>query len=311
MKKRMLALTAALTLALAGCGPKQQDSKIEIVAAIFPEYDWVRQIVGEDDTVNVTLLIADGVDPHSFQPSVVDMVTVSESDLLIFGGGESDQWLGKLIAESKNEKQRVIQLLPLLGEDARQEEIVDGMQSESDGDELDEHVWLSLSNAARFCQAIADELCALNPGKAADYRANLDSYLTKLNALDAAYRQAVGAAGTDTIVVCDRFPFRYLVEDYGLNYYAAFPGCSAETGASFETVVFLANKVKALNLPALLVTESSDGRLAQTVAESAGRKDIPVLTLNSMQSVSGEEAARTGYLTVMEHNLAVLKQALG
>lgn len=308
MKKKLLIILSTLTLLLAGCGQKQDNQKLQIVAAIFPEYDWVRQIVGEDDSVEVTLLVDDGVDPHSFQPAVSDMVAAANCDLLIYGGGESDQWLEKL--EATNPNRKTIALLPLLGERAHQEEIVEGMEAEAEESELDEHVWLSLRNADAFCQAITEALCELNPDKADAYRANLSAYQQQLSALDAQYQQAVSDAPKDTIVVCDRFPFRYLVEDYNLNYYAAFPGCSAETGASFETVVFLSDKVKELNLSALLVTESSDGRLAKTVAEAAGNENMPVLTLNSMQSVSAEQAKTLRYLSVMTENLSVLQQAL-
>ena len=308
MKKKLLIILSALTLLLAGCGQKQDSQKLQIVAAIFPEYDWVRQIVGEDNSVEVTLLVDDGVDPHSFQPAVSDMVAAANCDLLIYGGGESDQWLEKL--EATNPNRKAIALLPLLGERAHEEEIVEGMEAEAEESELDEHVWLSLRNADAFCQAITEALCDLNPGKADVYRANLSAYQQQLSALDAQYQQVVSEAPKDTIVVCDRFPFRYLVEDYNLNYYAAFPGCSAETGASFETVVFLSDKVKELNLSALLVTESSDGRLAKTVAEAAGSENMPVLTLNSMQSISAEQAKSLSYLSVMTENLSVLQQAL-
>lgn len=308
MKKRLLMILSALILLLAGCGQRKDEQKLQVVAAIFPEYDWVRQIVGKDDSVEITLLVDDGVDPHSFQPSVSDMVTAANCDLLIYGGGESDQWLAKL--EATNPNRKAIALLPLLGERAHEEEIVEGMEAEAEEGEMDEHVWLSLRNADLFCQAITEALCSLNPEKSDVYRTNLSAYQQQLSTLDAQYQDAIANAAKDTIVVCDRFPFRYLVEDYGIQYYAAFPGCSAETGASFETVVFLSDKIKELNLNALLVTEGSDGRLAQTVAQNAGNAAMPVLTLNSMQSVSAEQAKQLDYLSVMTENLAVLQQAL-
>ena len=313
MKKRFFIILSALALLLSGCAQPQSAKKLQVVAAIFPEYDWVRQIVGDDDSVELTLLVDDGVDPHSFQPAVSDMVTAANCDLLIYGGGESDQWLTKL--EATNSNRETLVLLPLLGAQAHREEVVEGMEAHEEGApeddaEMDEHVWLSLRNASLFCQAITDALCRLNPGKADTYRANLAAYQQQLDALDNDYRSAMDASPNHTIVVCDRFPFRYLVEDYGLSYYAAFPGCSAETGASFETVVFLSDKVKELGLNALLVTESSDGRMAKTVAQNAGSADMPVLTLNSMQSVSGESAKSLDYLAEMSENLRVLKQAL-
>ena len=313
MRRKIYALFALVLfgLSLTGCGNQPKKEGISVVAAIFPEYDWARQIIGDCTGVQLHFLVDDGVDPHSFQPSVADMVTVSDCDLLIYGGGESDKWLEDVLAEPANKSIRSIALLPLLGEKAHTEEIVAGMQVGEAEEEADEHVWLSLRNASLFCTAIADQLCEMDPGQAVHYQANLEAYLKKLSELDEAYRQTVQAASKDTIVVCDRFPYRYLTEDYNLHYYAAFPGCSAETGASFETVVFLADRVRELELNALLVTETGDQQLAKTVAENAGRGDMAILTLNSMQSVSAQQAASLDYLSVMEQNRLVLEQALG
>lgn len=308
MKKKWILALCLVLLCLTGCHQEQKKDALSVVAVIFPEYDWARQIIGPDSDIQLHLLVDDGVDPHSFQPTVADMVTVSECDLLIYGGGESDAWLEDAL---KGTEKRTVALLPLLGEKAHQEKIVAGMQVSQPEDETDEHVWLSLPNAALFCTAIAQQLTELDPDHADLYRANLEAYLEKLRNLDEAYRETVQNANQDTIVVCDRFPYRYLTEDYGLNYYAAFPGCSAETGASFETVVFLSDRVQELDLKALIVTETSDGRLAQTVAENTGRSDIAILTLDSMQSVSGQQAENKDYLSTMEANRQVLEQALG
>lgn len=306
----LLLLIAAL-LSLAGCAQPLREQKLTVVTAIFPEYDWVRQLLGPDSRIELRLLVDNGVDPHSFQPTVADMVAVSGCDLLIFGGGESDQWLKEALAEPSNPNMRVLELIPLLGESAHDAEVVAGMQVREVEEETDEHVWLSLGNAALFCTAIAQELSHLDPENAHTYQANLEDYLEKLRALDAAYRETVRAGSRNTILVCDRFPFRYLTEDYDLSYYAAFPGCSAESGASFETVVFLADRVRELELNAVLITEGSDGRLARTVAANSGRENVAVLTLDSMQSVSAEQAAVRDYLSVMEQNRRVLETALG
>lgn len=316
MKKTIaIVLLCLLLVCLTGCSAAPKNDKITVVAAIFPEYDWTRQIIGENSNIELTLLVDDGVDPHSFQPSVGDMVAVANCDLLIYGGGESDGWLADARKDSKKE-QTVLELIPLLGEKAHTEEIVEGMQAEeqeSHGEEeaeTDEHVWLSLRNAAVFCRAIADALCRLDPANKDSYQANLEDYLARLNAQDERYIQTVANARRDTIVVCDRFPFRYLVEDYHLRYYAAFPGCSAECNASFETVIFLAQKVEELGLPAILVTETGDGRIARSVAENAGQESIDILTLDAMQSVSLKDAASRDYLSTMEQNLQVLETAL-
>lgn len=309
MKKTIAMLLCLLLVCLTGCGAAPKNEKITVVAAIFPEYDWVRQIIGENSNIALQLLVDDGVDPHSFQPSVGDMVAVANCDLLIYGGGESDGWLADARKDSKKE-QIVLELIPLLGEKAHTEEIVEGMQAEAEEEETDEHVWLSLRNAAVFCRAITDALCQLDPSGKDSYQANLDDYLAKLDELDRRYQQTVAAACRDTIVVCDRFPFRYLTEDYGLTYYAAFPGCSAECNASFETVIFLSQKVEELGLPAILVTETGDGRIARSVAENAGQQNIGILTLDAMQSVSLKDAASRDYLSTMEQNLQVLETAL-
>ncbi len=307
-KKLILVLVFCLGLgSLTGCAREGKQDALSVVAVIFPEYDWVRQIIGTDSGIQLTLLVDDGVDPHSFQPSVADMVAVEECDLLIYGGGESDAWLEDAL---KGKQKAAVALLPLLGDKAHREEIVAGMQVCDPEDETDEHVWMSLANAALFCTAITRQLSSLAPDRAEIFQANLESYLEELSALDEAYRQTVRGAKRDTILVCDRFPYRYLTEDYGLNYYAAFPGCSAETGASFETVAFLSERAKELNLDTLIITETGDDRQAKPVASNAGREYIAVLTLNSMQSVSGEQGKNTDYLSIMKENLRVLEQAL-
>lgn len=310
MLKRVAVALLAVMLCLSGCSVPPKGHDITVVAAIFPEYDWVRQILGPDSRIQLQLLVDDGVDPHSFQPTVSDMVTVANCDLLIYGGGESDEWLEDVISERPDSDRIVLELLPTLGENAHTAQNVAGMQTREEGEETDEHVWLSLRNAAFFCKAIADALCTLDPQNAQQYQNNLEAYLKKLDELDCAYQQTVKHAQKDTIVVCDRFPFRYLVEDYGLQYYAAFPGCSAESGASFQTVIFLADQVKRLALGTVLTVEGSDGRIARTVAENSGLTNVGIQILDSMQSVSLKDARNRTYLQTMEQNRLVLEAAL-
>lgn len=323
IKKIIALLMAGLIVAMVftACDNNKANSinneKIKIVTTIFPQYDWVKQIVGENsDEVELTLLLNNGVDLHSYQPTADDIIKISTCDMFIFTGGESDKWANDVLAQAKNDKMVVINLLDALGELAKEEELVEGMQQdEHEHDEaeseLDEHVWLSLRNAKSLCSFISNELSKLNPAKASSYKSGAQSYLEKLNALDEEYKAVVKQASRDTLLFCDRFPFRYLVDDYSLNYYAAFAGCSAETQASFETVVFLANKIDELNLKNVMVIESSDQALAKTVIESTNAKNQGILVLNSLQSVTLKEIENGAtYLSIMQENLNVLKLAV-
>ena len=192
------------------------------------------------------------------------------------------------------------------------EDILDELMGHDHGEEKDEHVWLSLKNAKTLVGAIADALQELDPENKDTYAANADAYVKKLSALDADYRAAVAGAAYKTILFGDRFPFRYLVDDYGLSYYAAFAGCSAETEAGFDTITFLAGKVDELGLPCVMTIEGARHKIAETIVQNTAAKNQKVLTMDSMQSTTSKDAANgTTYLSVMEKNLSVLKQALG
>lgn len=326
MKKCIAVFAAFLLLSALLPGPAASaDREISIVTTIFPEYDWVMEILGDEArNAKVTMLLDSGVDLHSYQPNVKDMVTLSSCDLFIYVGGESDGWVHDALAGAVNKDMIVINLLEVLGENAKEELLVEGMEdghweeeAHHDEDEhhehteLDEHVWLSVRNAALFCQAIRDALITLDPEKEALYEANTASYLAKLSALDDAFAAAAEEAAQDTLLFGDRFPFRYLTDDYGLAYYAAFSGCSAETEASFETVIFLANKLDELGLHTIMTLEGSDGKLAQTIANTAKTADVTILSLDSMQSTTKKDVQEGAkYLTIMEKNLHVLEQAL-
>ena len=296
----------------------QEDGSLRIVCTIFPLYDWVREILGDAaDGVELTLLLDNRIDLHNFQPSVDDMIRVSTCDLFVYVGGESDHWADDALKEAVNRDMIVLHLLDELGEAAKVEEIIEGMEAEDedgddeDEDDYDEHVWLSLPNAKAFCIAIADALSKLDPARAGVYEDNLDAYTAKLSALDAEYRAAVGAAAEDTLLFGDRFPFRYLLDDYGLDYFAAFPGCSAETEASFDTIIFLARKMDELDLRNVMVTESADQSIARTIIGNTTKKDQQILVLDAMQSVTSSAVqAGLSYLSVMQNNLEILKEAL-
>lgn len=302
------------SVGIPGTGRVMAQEPVKVVVTIFPACDWVRNLLGENPSgMEVTWLFDNGVDPHSYQPSIDDIMTIASCDLFIYVGGVSDQWVESALAGAVNEEMHVIRLLDVLGENAREEELVEGMQEEEDDDseEFDEHVWLSLKNASLFCDAISDELEKLDPDHAEQYQKNALDYKSRISELDQAYEDMVSGASRRTLLFADRFPFLYLTEDYGLDYYAAFAGCSAETEASFDTIIFLTEKVDELSLPCVLTIEGSDHKLAQTIVQSTSAKDQAILTLDSLQSVTSQdvEAGKT-YLSVMEDNLAVLQEAL-
>ena len=524
--KKTLSLLLCLVLMLgilAGCGKtptannnNADGKKLSIVATIFPAYDWVRQILAEKaDSVELTLLLDNGPDLHSYQPTADDMVKIANCDMFIYVGGESDEWVEDALANATNKNMVAVNLMDVLGDSVKEEEIIEGMEHDLDhhhdhgeseahskevstfeddqvqdrsltdwdgewqsaypyvldgsldegfahkaesgkmtaeeykayyatgyetelktiaingetntitytdvngktcaspykyvgyyiqdwstgtraamyrfealdkasgapvfielndhiiepcqaehfhfrssntgfddiedpesrwptffpaawdaedvleafighdhGDdddhhhedgevEYDEHVWLSLKNAAVLCGEIVRRLSILDADNQEIYAANGMAYIDRLNALDEQYQTALNAAKVKTVLFGDRFPFRYLVDDYGLDYYAAFVGCSAETEASFETIVFLANKVDELGLNTVLTIESGDGKIARTIIENTAAKSAQVLQMDSMQSTTAQSAADgTTYLDIMEKNLVVLKEAL-
>ena len=309
--------------------------RFSIVTTIFPIYDWVRNLLGDKaEDCDITMLLDSGVDLHSYQPTAADILKVSQCDLFIYVGGESDEWVEGVLEQAENKDMLVVNLLEALGDSVKAEEVKEGMEAEHDHDhdheegeaeeaehdhdheeeevEYDEHVWLSVKNAAALCEVIAGKLGEMDAADKAVYDANAAAYIAQLNALDADYQAAADAAAVKTLVFGDRFPFRYLVDDYGLDYYAAFVGCSAESEASFETVVFLAHKIDELGLKAILQIETADGRIADTIRQNTQTQDQTVLTMDSLQSVTaGRLAEGVDYLSVMRDNLAVLKQALG
>ena len=293
------------------------ETKLRIVTTIFPLYDWAVNILGENAPhAEVSMLLDNGVDLHSYQPTVEDILKISDCDLFIYVGGESDAWVDDALKEAVNPDMVVINLMDVLGDFAKEEEIKEGMQEDGkEGDEeeteWDEHVWLSIRNAKLFCETIEQTLETLDPDCTDIYRDNLETYSGELDALDREYEAAVSEAPVKTLLFGDRFPFRYLTDDYGLDYYAAFVGCSAETEASFETILFLAKKVDELALHAVMTIDGSDQKLAQTIVQSTEAKDQDILTMDSMQSVTAKRLAEgADYLSIMKDNLQVLKEAL-
>ncbi len=344
-------------------GDDASQEKIEIVTTIFPIYDWVKSILGdENENVELTLLLDTGVDMHSYEPTTSDMIKILECDLFIYVGGESDTWVDGTLANATNEDMKVISLFDILGDTVKEEESVEGMEEhdhdhdedeectdedhdhdedeectdEDDEDEEctdedhdhdedeectddccdeeaedDEHVWLSLINAETICNAITELLNEIDQDNSSVYTENNENYIAQLQELDAKYQEVVANANQSTLLFGDRFPFRYLVDDYDISYYAAFPGCSAETEASFETITFLAGKLDELELSTVLIIDGSDGSIANTIIASTTAQTQQVLVLDSMQSISASDIdAGTTYLSIMESNLEIITEAL-
>ncbi|MCL2818105.1 MAG: metal ABC transporter substrate-binding protein [Clostridiales bacterium] len=313
----MLLLTAAL---FSGCSENDgyQEDKINIVCTTFPQYDWVRQIIGEEnmDKFHLTFLINNKIDLHNYNPSVKDIVKIKKCEVFIYVGGESDDWVNDVLKDA-NPNMIVINLIEVLGDLVIRDDHDHGHdedEDEHDGDEDehgDEHVWLSLKNAKVICAEIAAMLSEVDPDGAQAYEENFEAYAAKLSALDAAYQAAVDAANVKTLVFADRFPFLYLMEDYGLDHFAAFHGCSTETEASLLTIMTLANEVDRRNLKVVMVTESSDKKLANQIIRNTKNKNQKILVLDAIQSVTSKEIKKgTTYLSIMESNLNVLKEAL-
>ena len=304
----------------------EETKKLSIVTTIFPAYDWVKQVVGDNKNVEISFLIDKGVDLHSYQASAADIAKITDSDLFVYVGGESDDWAEDIIKENPNLK--YINMVDSIGEAALAEELVEGMQDEEEHDhegeehaheegehahedgeeEIDEHVWLSIKNAETIVSAIEAKLAEIDPDNKAEYEKNANDYLAKLDELDKEYKDTLSSIQNKTIIVGDRFPFRYLVNEYGIKYYAAFKGCDAGSEASFETVKFLANKMDELNMSDIFIIDGSKGDLAKTIVDNTKDKNAKVLVLDSMQSTkSGDNAS---YLDIMKKNLEVLKEVL-
>ena len=310
MKRRIkcaaAAILAAFMLLSVGCGAPnvKRSGKINVLCTVFPLYDWARNIAG--NTAEVSLLNENGADMHSYQPTAADIVRLHSCDILIYTGGESEKWVAEVIKQSSNENLKALNLIELLGDRAVNER-EEGTAVRSDGDETDEHIWLSLKNAGILTDKIAEALCAADGENAAVYRKNAGEYSKALKTLDEKYTDALKNAKQKALIFADRFPFRYLTDDYGLDYYAAFPGCSAETEASFETVIFLAKKADE-NGDCIFITETSNGDIANAVNSNTAKKNKKILTLDSMQSVNKKDIKNgMTYISVMEKNLETLE----
>ncbi len=309
-----VALILILALfALSACAPKdaaETKSGISIVSTVFPSYDFARQITAGTDA-NITLLLQPGEEVHSFDPTSQDIIRIQNADLFLYVGGENDTWVNGVLAglDKSVNTFRMMDYVTLY-----EEELVAGMQPESateaagETKEWDEHVWTAPVNAIAIVKAMTEELVSIDPANAKTYQANSDAYVAQLEALDQSFRDVVDASARKTVVFADRFPVRYFVEEFGLSYYAAFPGCSAETEASAATIASLIDHVKSENIPVVFYIEMSNQQMADTVAEATGATPMLFHTCHNVTKAEFESGAT--YLSLMKNNVLALKAAL-
>ena len=303
--KRLIAILLCLCLMLCGCTAQPEkphdETKLQIVCTSFPAYDFAREIAG--DRAELTLLIKPGSEVHSYEPTPKDMIRIQESDLFICNGGESEQWAETLITPKLN----TIHMMDCVD---TVEESADGIYNAEDGEpELDEHVWTSPLNAIKISEEICNALCKLDTDNAEAYKTNFTAYKAQLMALDREFRQVIKNSGKHTLVFADRFPMRYFALEYGLDCYAAFPGCSSETEPSAKTVAYLIDRVREDKIPAVLYMEFSNQKMADVICEDTGCRKLPFYSAHSVSAEQFEQGV--SYLDLMRINLNSLKEALG
>lgn len=316
MKKILALLFAAalLVLGLSSCTAgttTQKSDKLSVVATIFPPFDFARQVGKEK--VDVSILLPPGGESHTYEPTPDDIIKIQNADIFIFTGGENDTWIDEILKNVDTSKMKILRMMDCV--ETVDEETVEGMQgghSESDhqdGDhEPDEHVWTSPKNAMLIARAIETAMAEKDIKNADFYNSNFIEYEKALSELDSGFKTAVESGKRDTVIFGDRFPFRYFADEYGLKYFASFPGCSGESEPSAKTVAFLIEKIKAEKIPIVFHIEFSNHKSADTIAEATGTK---ILQFHSCHNVTKEEMDNgETYISLMEKNLEALKIAL-
>ena len=321
-------LALALAFSLTACtapAEKADGGKLQIVTTLFPYYDFARAIA--QDRADVTLLLSPGREAHSFEPTPLDAVTISEADVFLYNGGEGEYWVESMLDAAGEHIAVASRMMDYV--DALDEEYVEGMQGADDHDhnhdhddhdhesgeehdsdeiEYDEHIWTSPKNAVILCRAVCDAICKADPANEDFYRANCDDYCAQIEALDARFADLCASAPRKLLVFADRFPMLYFCREYGLDYRAAFHGCSGDTEPSLATIKFLIDKVEDENIPVVYTIDFGTKKVAAVVSECTG---AAIETLYSMQTVSRADFdAGETYLTLMERNFEALRKGL-
>ena len=291
-------------LLLSGCKSNKSNSLV-IVTTNFVGYDFARAVVGDED-VEIKMLLKPGMDAHQYEPTPKDIKSINDADIFIYVGGESEEWVSDILEDLDSDETKVIKMMDSVN--LKEEEIKEGMKEEEEETEYDEHVWTSPKNAILIVKEIEDKLSSIDEDNEEAYEENAENYISKLNKIDEEIREVVSNSKRKVLIFGDRFPLRYFVDEYGLDYYAAFPGCSSDTEASAKTISFLIDKVKKEKVPAVLKIELSSGKIADTIASETG---VSVKTFYAVHNVSADEFkdGKT-YIDYMNENVKVLREVL-
>ena len=307
MKKLLLFLALLISVNLTACTSKlsSENEKINIVCTVFPQYDFVREIA--EDYVNLTMLLPPGSEAHSFEPTPKDIITIQDSDLFIMIGGESEEWADKIVNSNDELNTEVIRLIDSV--DTVEEETKEGMDAEDTHHEsIDEHIWTSPENAIIMVNEICDALCRVDDANSEVYRQNAENYISELERLNIEFKNTVNNGKRNTLIFADRFPFRYLTDSIGLDYYAAFPGCSSKTEPSASTIAFLIDKINTEGIPYVFCVDYGDTRIADSIKKETGTE---ILRMYSCHIITKDEfESGEGYVSLMKKNISALKEAL-
>ena len=310
-------MSLLILFSLSACAKKADTAAsdgIQIVSTVFPSYDFARQITA-GTTASVVMLLQPGEEVHSFDPTSQDIIQIQDSNLFLYVGGENDTWVESVLS-SLDKSVHTFKMMDYVT--LYEEELVEGMQPEEEEaqaaentaeHEWDEHVWTAPVNAIAIVKAMTSELSAIDPDNASAYQSNAEAYVKQLEALDQSFRDVVSAASRNTVVFADRFPARYFVEEFDLSYYAAFPGCSADTEPSAATIASLIDRVKLENIPFVFYIEMSNERMADTICEATGAQKLLFHTCHNVTKAEFEQGAT--YLSLMQNNVLALQKALG
>ena len=312
VKVLILPIFIGIVLFATGCETnKKSNDKLSIVSTIFPGYDFARQIA--DKNADITMLLSPGMESHNYDPTPQDIIKIENADIFIYVGGESDEWVDDILDNIDTSKTKVIKMMDSV--DTLEEEVVEGMQEETEEEtggeheeEYDEHVWTSPKNAIKLTKAISNAIIEKDAENKEQYESNTTAYVEKLESLDSDFKAIINNASRKEIIFGDRFPLRYFVEEYGLTYYAAFPGCSSDTEANASTIAFLIDKVKEDQIPVVFYIEMSNQKIAKTIAEETGAKTLEFHTAHNV--TKQEFNNRITYIDIMKNNIKVLKEAL-